>query len=193
MKSTIYYISAAILSISMLFTSCKKEEAEPEAETTSTNAPAITKAYYIQSKQDGAWNTNQTDSQINLQTTEGFGWENYINLFNDDWVNFTFEMPGTGDHYGSAILALQGQTLSFTSSTTLPYAYYQWMDYSSVHASAQSGSSCHITSVVPDGCDDGVHDSFKVTGTFTCNVATSGGTDKAVSSGKFKIRVTENF
>lgn len=198
MKRTINYLALGFLSISLIFTSCKKDEettntTTPPTTTTDT-PPALTKTYYIQSKQGGVWNTNQTNSQINNQTTEGFGWENYISLTNNQNVSLTIVMPAnSGDHLEADILALQGQTLSFASSSSNPYVRYEWIDYDSADADSQSGSACTITSVVADGCDDGVHKSFKVTGTFNCNVATSTGADQAVTNGKFVIRVTENI
>lgn len=65
--------------------------------------------------------------------------------------------------------------------------------FSASEASTQSGSKVNISSVVDDEVYLGVVKSYKVTGTFQCKVAKSGGADVSITDGTFVLRYTEDY
>lgn len=96
---------------------------------------------------------------------------------------------------GTDITGWNGQTIIFDNSTYpfSTFSYYDWgVEYDSENIADQTGSSVKITSVVYDGDFSNVG-SYKVTGTFSCKVAKSGGSAVSITEGQFVVKYAEDY
>ena len=92
-------------------------------------------------------------------------------------------------------ISRDGMVTKLHSTSVFPAATFGFTEgsvyYGSEYVADQTGSEVNITSVVADGDFSGLK-MFKVSGTFKCKVAKSGGAVVNVTEGTFVVRYSED-
>jgi hypothetical protein len=162
---------------------------------TYTDGSQVTKKYYVKFKANGTWKV--FEESLAAYSSCGncacyympvLNEERYAGLdicqANNDWIT-------AGD-----ITGWNSKTINFLPTNVFPLASFGYTENGisrhTEYAANQTGSKVQVTSVVADGSELGKL-SYKVSGTFQCNVAASGGGSAvAVTEGTFVVRYSED-
>lgn len=154
----------------------------------------VTKKYYLKFKANGVWKVFETDEPGYSVCGECSC--SYLPPLND--VTYAgIEICQAENNWVTAanIQNWNQKTIPFVGST-FPIAHFGFsenkVDQESGFTTDQTGSSVKVTKVEADGSFQG-HPAYKVTGTFQCKVAKSGGQAISITEGSFVVRFTEDY
>lgn len=155
--------------------------------------PTPTQTYYITFKADGV--TKVFESSNPGYQSCGQCACSYMPVLNESRNANVSVCNADNDWITAAdIQGWNGDKLTFSTSN-FPAASFDFTEenefYGTANVANQTGSEVNITSVVADGDFSGKK-MFKVSGTFKCKVAKSGGVAVSVTDGTFVIRYSED-
>ncbi len=153
-----------------------------------------TKTYFIRFKMNGV---------VKIYESSGPGYSScgdcscsYLPPFNEtDYAGI--DICQNSSVTATMIQNLNGKTIAFNETVNFPQASFGFaindVNYGTDYITQTAGLNLKITSVVADGSNLGAQ-AYKVTGTFTCKVAKSDGSQSAdITDGTFVVRYTEDF
>jgi hypothetical protein len=161
-------------------------------EFTFIDEPQATATYFIKFQMDGEWK---------IFESSGPGFQNcgecvccYLPPL-DDTRNASIDVCQSNNVLANDILGWDSKQIDMESATFQVSSFgfeesgnYYHTDY----ASDLTDSWIKISDVVEDGNLMGAK-AYKVTGTFQCTIAKSGGTDTSVTNGSFVVKYTEYY
>jgi hypothetical protein len=156
--------------------------------------PQPTKTYFIRFKMNGV---------VKIYESSGPGYSScgecscsYLPPFNEtDYAGIDICQSSTVT--ASMIQNLNGKTIAFNESVNFPQVSFNFaindVNYGTDYITQTAGLNLKVTSVVADGSNLGA-DAYKVSGTFSCKVAKSDGSQGTdITDGTFVVRYTEDF